>query len=195
MTDQIPTLHTPRLILRPIELADAVAIQAVFPQWEIVKYLSNLVPWPYPADGALRHLQDLVLPSMQKGTQWNWSIRRIEAPDELIGTIGLMASPGNNRGFWLSPQWQGKGLMSEASFAVTDYWFGVLNKPVMQVPKARDNTASRRISERQGMRVVAEDVRDHVAGKLVSEVWEITREEWDAQKIKQKNCNPRSQPV
>ena len=48
-----PTLYTERLILRPLELADAEAIQRLFPHWEVVRYLNALVPWPYPTDGAL----------------------------------------------------------------------------------------------------------------------------------------------
>jgi RimJ/RimL family protein N-acetyltransferase len=39
---------TERLILRPLALADAAAIQELFPHWEIVRYLLNRVPWPYP---------------------------------------------------------------------------------------------------------------------------------------------------
>ena len=46
-----PALETPRLLLRPLELADAEQIQIVFPHWEIVRYLAPQVPWPYPADG------------------------------------------------------------------------------------------------------------------------------------------------
>ena len=49
----VPALTTERLLLRPLELADAPQIQAIFPQWEIVKYLTTQVPWPYPEDGAL----------------------------------------------------------------------------------------------------------------------------------------------
>lgn len=49
----IPTLTAPRLILRPLELSDAPAVQAVFPRWEIVRFLAARVPWPYPPDGAL----------------------------------------------------------------------------------------------------------------------------------------------
>jgi len=41
-----PTLETARLLLRPVELAAAEQIQAIFPQWEIVKYLANKVPGP-----------------------------------------------------------------------------------------------------------------------------------------------------
>ena len=40
----ISTLETPRLWLRPAELADAEQLQAIFPQWEIVKYLNAKVP-------------------------------------------------------------------------------------------------------------------------------------------------------
>ncbi len=68
--------------------------------------------------------------------------------------------------------------MSEASDAVTDYWFDVLKFPLMRIPKAIANTASRRISEKQGMRVVAVIDRDYVSGRFPSEIWEITAEEW-----------------
>jgi len=68
--------------------------------------------------------------------------------------------------------------MTEAADAVTDYWFDVLKQPVLRVPKAAANTTSRRISEKQGMRVVAVDERDYVSGRLQAEIWEITAEEW-----------------
>ena len=45
--------------------------------------------------------------------------------------------------------------MSEAVDAVTDYWFNTLGFPVLRAPKAVANAASRRISEKQGMRLVA----------------------------------------
>ena len=66
--------------------------------------------------------------------------------------------------------------MTEAAEAVTDYWFDRLGFPVMRVPKAVANTASRRISERQGMRVVAMEDRDYVGGRFPTEIWEITAE-------------------
>jgi len=69
MTVEIPVLTTPRLILRPLELADADAIQALFPRWEIVRFLASNVPWPYPADGALTFIRDRALPAMRQGTR------------------------------------------------------------------------------------------------------------------------------
>jgi RimJ/RimL family protein N-acetyltransferase len=72
--------------------------------------------------------------------------------------------------------------MSEACGVVTDYWFETLGYPLLRVPKAAANIASRRISERQGMRLVATEQREYVSGRLLTEVWEITSEEWRARK-------------
>jgi RimJ/RimL family protein N-acetyltransferase len=172
------TLETPRLWLRPLELADAEPTQKLFPNWEIVRFLAAKVPWPYPDDGALTFYRDVALPAMQRGEAWHWSLRLKTDPGQLIGCIGLMRSENKNRGFWLGLAWQGQGLMSEAVDAVTDYWFNDLGFPVLRAPKAVANTASRRISEKTGMRVVALEERDFVCGRLPGEIWEITAEEW-----------------
>ena len=178
----IPDLETPRLLLKPIELADAPQIQAIFPQWEIVKYLNAKVPWPYAPDGAFTFIRDIALPAIERGAEWIWTLRLKSAPDQLIGSISLSKSEVENRGFWLDPRWQGRGLMLEASEAVTDYWFEALGEPVLRAPKARANVASQRISEKQAMRIIWSGERDYVAGRLMSGVWEITAEEWRARK-------------
>jgi len=175
-------LQTPRLQLRPLELADAEQAQRLFPQWEIVKFLAKHVPWPYPDDGALNYYRDGALPAMERGEEWHWSLRLKSDPDQLIGSICLMKAENNNRGFWLGLPWQRQGLMSEAVEAVTGYWFEVLGFPVLRAPKAVTNTASRRISEKSGMRVVALEERDYVSGRFPSEIWEITAQEWRARR-------------
>ena len=68
--------------------------------------------------------------------------------------------------------------MSEACVWVNDFWFETLGFPVLRVAKAIANTASRRISEKQGMRIVEVVERDYVCGRVLSELWEITAEEW-----------------
>jgi RimJ/RimL family protein N-acetyltransferase len=102
----IPILETDRLVLRPLELADAEQVQTLFPCWEVVQFLT------------------------------------------------------------------------EACDAVTDFWFGTLGFPVLRVSKAIANTASRRISLKQGMRVVEIVERDYVCGRLPAEVWELPANEW-----------------
>ena len=189
---KIPTLETPRLWLKPAELADADQLQATFPQWEIVKYLNSKVPWPYPPDGAFNYLKTLALPAMERGEELLWTLRPKSSPETLIGAISLVPPKGGehseeNRGFWIDPKWRRQGLMSEACDAVTDYWFDILKQPVLRAPKAVTNEGSRRISERQGMRIISTGERDYVSGRLLSEVWEITADEWRARKGRKGN--------
>jgi ribosomal-protein-alanine N-acetyltransferase len=184
MSQAIPTLKTPRLILQPLELNDAKQIQEIFPRWEIVRFLASHIPWPYPADGALTYIRDKALSAMDQGAEWHWSLRPESEPRRLIGVISLMDQPDNNRGFWLDPAWQGRGLMTEACGAVTDYWFDVLKRPVLRAPKAAVNVRSRRLSERGGMRLIKTVEYDYVSGRLPCEVWEITREEWQDSRLR-----------
>jgi ribosomal-protein-alanine N-acetyltransferase len=101
-------------------------------------------------------------------------------PDGLIGGISLMRTGNDNRGFWLGLPWQRQGLMTEACEVVTSYWFDLLGFPALRTSKAVANTASRRISEKQGMRFVAIEEREYVCGRLPAEIWELTADEWRA---------------
>jgi RimJ/RimL family protein N-acetyltransferase len=186
-----PVLETARLILRPVALDDVEQLQATFPQWEIVRYLSNEVPWPYPPDGALVYIRDVALPAMAAGTLWMWTLRLKSDPERIVGAIDLKESADENRGFWIAPPLRGRGLMTEAADAVTDFWFDVLVRSVLRVPKAGANEPSRRISMKQGMRIVATEERDYVSGRQPVEIWEITAEEW---RRRRKTPTPNRQP-
>ena len=177
---EIPELQTARLVLRPLQLSDAAQVQAVFPHWEVVQYLASRVPWPYPPDGAETFYRDVALPAMERGEEWHWTLRLRDEPDRIIGAISLMTTKAENRGFWLGLPWQGQGLMTEACDVVTDYWFDTLQFPVLRVSKAAANTASRRISQKQGMRVIGVEEREYVCGRLPAEIWEVTAAEWRA---------------
>jgi RimJ/RimL family protein N-acetyltransferase len=178
----IPTLEMSRLLLRPWELADAEQAQGLFPHWEIVRYLNKLVPWPYPSDGARTWCQHVALPAMERDKEWHWTLRLKSSPACMIGSISLMSKENHNRAFWLGLPWQGQGFMTEACEAVTDYWFDVLKFPVLRAPKAVVNTASRRISQKCGMRIVATHEHEYVSGRYLEEIWEITAEEWHARR-------------
>lgn len=175
-----PILATTRLWLRPLELADAEQVQPLFSQWEVVRLLANVVPWPYPADGARQYYEKLALPAIARGDEWHWTLRLKTAPDQVIGAIELCKGQNINRGFWLGLPWHGQGLMSEACETVTEYWFLILGQPRLRAPKAAANLASRRISEKQGMRLIEAKESDYVSGRLPTEVWEITADEWRA---------------
>jgi [ribosomal protein S5]-alanine N-acetyltransferase len=178
----VPVLETTRLLLQPLALDDAPALQELFPHWEIVRYLSTQVPWPYPPDGALQFVRGIALPAMERGEKWLWAIRLKGGPDHLIGVINLSLDREENRGFWLGLPWQGQGLMAEACEAVTEFWFNGLGQERLRVAKAVANSASRRVSEREGGRLAAVEERDFVSGRGQAEIWELTREEWNSRR-------------
>lgn len=68
--------------------------------------------------------------------------------------------------------------MQEACEVINRFWFEALERAVMRVPKAVGNAASRRVSEREGMRLVEVTIGDFVSGPLGKEIWELRREDW-----------------
>ncbi len=175
-------METTRLLLQPLDVRDAPRTQVLFPHWEIVRFLAAVVPWPYPPDGAERYLRDVVVPALERGDEFHWSLRLKSDPEAQIGAIGLYpASEENQRGFWLGLPWHRQGLMTEAVIAANQFWFEVLGRPVLRVHKAIANVASRRISEKTGMRMIGTMEKEYVCGRQLSELWEITAEEWRVQ--------------
>ncbi|KER04300.1 acetyltransferase, ribosomal protein N-acetylase [Photorhabdus temperata subsp. temperata Meg1] len=69
--------------------------------------------------------------------------------------------------------------MTEAVQVVTDFWFNTLNRKVLRTPKSSDNIASKKISIKNGMRLIRLENKDYVSGRMLSEIWEITRDEWN----------------
>lgn len=176
---EIKKLETARLMLNPLSSEDAEQIQRIFPRWEIVRYLVDSIPWPYPEGAAQHYVDNIALVASREGRGWYWTLRRKAAPDELIGVICLMDAPENNRGFWLVPEWQGYGFMTEACNAATDFWFNDLKRESLFTQKAAINVRSKTISERSGMHLVRIQKGFYVSGELDTEIWVITRGEWN----------------
>ena len=175
-----PVLETPRLVLRPVRSKDAPVIQRRFPRWEIVRWLSARVPWPYPPDGAASYVA-ACLAEMARGEKSHWAIVPKSGPADLIGMIDLWPDDGatrDQRGFWLDPDFQGQGLMTEAAGRVTQYAFEDLSWPHLWLTNAQDNHPSRRLKERQGARLVDLLIGDHVGGRGTKMIWQLRREDW-----------------
>ena len=178
-----PTLETARLLLRPLELADAEQIQQVFPQWEVVRYLTNTVPWPYPPDGALAFCRDHALPAVERGEQWIWTLRLKDDAERIIGLIHLMMSPLDNRGFWLDLRWHRRGLMTEACESSPTTGSTRSSSPC-SVRRRPSPTLHLDASLRSRVCGWSTEERDYVSGRLPAEIWEITADEWNARPLR-----------
>lgn len=177
-----PILETDRLILRPVTLSDAPAVQKYFNNWNIIQHLSLDVPWPYPNDGAEGFLTYVALPAMERGDSmvWGVTLKDAENADEVVGIVDyrLVANDHGNRGFWLAEHLWRQGLMSEAITAIQDYLFFDYGLPELIVYNAIDNEGSRRVKEKTGAELIGESVIDHHSGQKDAQKWRITRESW-----------------
>lgn len=178
-----PVLQTERLTLRPYAAADVPVIQRIFPQWELIRWLHAGIPWPYPADGAATNMAQC-LERRARDERFFWAIT-LKGDDTLIGRIDLWPFDGETRdmrGFWLDPAHQGRGLMTEAADAVTDYAFEVLDWPFLYLTNATANRASARVKEKQGAELVAVEAREYVGGPGEGQIWRLDRETWRARR-------------
>jgi len=178
-----PILITRRLILRPLEDGDAPAIQRIFPQWDVVRWLHASVPWPYPADGADVQVAQCRA-ERERDEKFHWAIT-LKGSKALRGRIDLWPFDGQNRdmrGFWLDPELHGQGLMTEAANAVTGYAFETLEWPFLYLTNAVENRASGRVKEKQGAAEIDRERHAYVAGETDRQVWMLTREAWLARR-------------
>lgn len=179
MATSVPCLETRRLLLKPVTVDDAPAIQRAFADYAIVRQLSNNVPWPYPPDGAKAYLQSAILPFMGASV-WAWGLHLKVQPDGIIGVIELRRQAiRGNRGFWLARKHWGNGLMSEAAEITTEYAFEVLEFDELIFENAASNEASARLKRSVGAELVAIRPGSFVDPMLTqAEVWRLTREGW-----------------
>ena len=176
-----PTLETERLILRPISLDDAPAVQKYFNNWKIIQNLSLGVPWPYPDDGAETFIKNVALKKMNEQTGIVWALKLKAAPEETVGMIDFSFEDNaeqGNRGFWLAEHLQGQGLMSEAITATQDFLFFEHGMEKFIVTNVKTNEASRKVKQKTGAKFIGMQKLMHHNGIDDSELWEVTSENW-----------------
>ena len=178
-----PTIQTRRLVLRPLALSDAPAIQRHFNNWNVIKRLASVVPWPYPDDGAETFIRQQ-LEKIAAGEEiYQWVLVLRDGDGEAIGNINFRprsGDPKGNRGFWLAEPYWNRGLMTEAISSVNDFAFGTLGIESFHVCNAASNTASRRVKQKTGAEFVGIIELPHHDGQTKAERWKVSRESWRA---------------
>jgi ribosomal-protein-alanine N-acetyltransferase len=179
MNKTVPDLKTERLLLRDISVRDAESYELHFVDYEVIRYLSDRVPWPYPTEGIADFIRNQIMPNQGKN-RWFWGICLIDDPGTVIGGIELWR-PGTpeNRGFWLGLDYWGKGYMTEAANAVTDFAFNGLGFEKLIFANAVGNKRSHRIKEKTRAVLVKTEPAQFVDPVFKEhEVWELNRDAW-----------------
>jgi RimJ/RimL family protein N-acetyltransferase len=139
------TIHTPRLILRPLTLNDADDLLPLFADWDVVRWLSA-PPWPYTRDNMDQFCGSII----GRGDLVHEKFRVITLGDVVIGGVSINGTKTRMLGYWLGKAYWGRGFMSEAAFAlVQDYFASAARRPLTSGAH-EDNSASLKVQENVG---------------------------------------------
>lgn len=145
-----PTFETKRLILKQISLSDVKSYARYFIDYDVIRFLSHIVPWPYPENGVENFIESYLLPKQGKGF-WTWGIFLKSNPKELIGSIDLWVEGIlEHRGFWLGKKFWNRGIMTEAMNPILDFAFETVDFEEIIFSNAVGNIASRKVKEKTG---------------------------------------------
>ncbi len=151
MTFQLPTLLTPRLLLRNFRLSDAARVSLLAGDYDIAQMTSS-IPHPYDEHQAIQWIQSHESQFNSK-TAIHYAIIHLEQ-NILIGAIGLELDLPNQSaklGYWIGKPYWNQGFATEAANSILEYAFGELGLSRVQARHMKKNPASGRVMQKIGM--------------------------------------------
>lgn len=151
----MPTVETPRLVLRAFAVGDWVAINDMLSDPETTRHM-HFGRW---TESRRREWFDWCLAEAQRpdANSIEWAITR-KTTGDVIGWFGIGApsepttATDISFGYLLAHSHWNRGFMTEALRAVFSYEFGTLGVPRLSATCEVDNPASARVMEKAGMR-------------------------------------------
>ena len=145
-----PNLETERLLLRRVNGNDANEIFALRSNPETMKYIPR--PLVKSIDDALEHIA-MIDAKIESNEGINWAITYKDNP-KLIGIIGhYRIKPEHFRaevGYMLLPEYNGKGIISEAIKEVVNYGFNAMKLHSIEAIIDPENFGSERVLQKCG---------------------------------------------
>lgn len=157
MTGQLaPTIHTPRLLLRPMQVGDFDALLEIFTDPRVMASFGGELFSP----AQMQHWLERNLAHQAEFGYGLFAVIRT-ADHRLIGDCGLERLTADGRplaelGYDFRSDAWGRGFATEAACAVRDYAFAVLGLPQLVSLIRVGNLPSRRVAEKVGMRLQGE---------------------------------------
>jgi ribosomal-protein-alanine N-acetyltransferase len=148
--DPFPFLTTERLILRQAKMDDVEEVFFLRSDPRVLKYIDR-APCQSIDEAAsfIRMITDMV--ATNNGISWTIALKD---DDKKIGDIALWRLIKEHHwaeiGYTLHPDYQGKGIMSEAMTAVLDHAFNVMNLHSIEANTNPENKASQQLLLKHG---------------------------------------------
>ena len=153
MVADMPSLTTPRLVLRPFESADGSDVERLAGAWEVADTTLN-IPHPYPEGAGVRWIKTHAA-AWANGSSLTLAIALRASPTALVGAVSLAMAREHARGelgYWIALAEWGHGYATEAAHAMATFGFGELELHRIQARHFTRNEASGRVMQKLGMR-------------------------------------------
>lgn len=174
-------IETDRLILRCFEKTDLHAHVAVLSNWEVTKWASNNIPFPYTLEDGEKYIAE-ARTEFTTGESLRFAVVE-KATGLLMGNIRLFTplEDTSEVGYGLGPSSWGKGYATEALQALAVIAFEGESLRELQAQTSAENAGSRRVLEKAGFMHKGEVPKEisrcgHAHG--CSEFYVLTRQDW-----------------
>jgi len=143
------TIITHRMLLRPFGPQDMTAHVEILSRWQVTRWLSTNIPFPYTRTDGKKFIEQ-AMSQFADGSSVRYALTDRESGQHMGGIRIFSLTRETEVGYWLHPDFWGRGFGTELLTAVVSAGFntGVIRCFVAQT--AADNMASRRILEKIG---------------------------------------------
>lgn len=174
-------LTTPRLTLRPLTPDDS---EDMFNNWANDERVTRFLTWlPHSSPEKTKELLTLWYSNYSNPDYYNWAIVYEGHP---IGNISVVRISERDEyaelGYCIGHAYWGKGIMTEAASAVTDYLFKEVGMNKVSISHAVKNPASGEVAKKCGMKFEGTSRQDFksAAGEFLDiSHYSILRSEWE----------------
>ena len=168
-------LETPRLVLRRTTHADLDALAEAYCDRDNMRYF----PKPYNRDDVAAVIERVLMRYQRDGVS-KWAVI-VKATGEVAGDCGLMMQEVDGTqemevGYVFARRFQGQGYATEAARASMQYAFEKLDRARLISLIRPENTPSRRVAERNGLKVE----KEAIFHELPHLVYAVHRDSWSA---------------
>ncbi len=168
------------LTIEPTDRQHAPAIQRLATHPDIAA--TTLMPHPYPDDGAIRFIEDRVLPGRETGTHYAFVMKN---GDEVVGHISLKdvnrAQAKAEVGYWVGRPFWGHGYGTAALRLVLAFAFETLGLDYVYAHVLAYNPGSGRVLEKNGFARVdlpPDEMPDACTAKGETWGYALTKDAW-----------------
>ncbi len=166
-----PVLYTQRLKLRETIDSDLEEIFFLRSDANVNKYIDRPVP------KTIKDVEEFVSKvneGTKNGDNVNWNIVLKDNPFKMIGSICLWNFSKDRKvaevGYALHPEFQNKGIMSEAMRCVLNFGFDKLHLHIIEAYTHRDNLTSKQLLLKNNFSLVQGKIDEGFPDNLVFEI-------------------------